>query len=229
MKDQFGNDIYINATDKNDVQNDAKYNDNETGVTDLQRNNLDNGINIQGNSAYSNKDMYSTDGTRNDLDRVLVGIFDTVNEANNVINRLKEIGYDEKEITVIAKDKDKMDRLEGDTNNMGKGAAIGGTLGGLAAALPALGVLAIPGIGPILAAGPIAVILGGVVAGGVAGGLIGALTEMGVSSANAKDYEYQLDQGKIIVLVDNNDNMHDEVYSIYNQNNSLTNKNATKY
>jgi outer membrane lipoprotein SlyB len=122
-----------------------------------------------------------------------------------------------------------MDRLEGDTNNMGKGAAIGGTLGGLAAALPALGVLAIPGIGPILAAGPIAVIFGGVVAGGVAGGLIGALTEMGVSSVNAKDYEYQLDQGKIIVLVDNIDNMYDEVYSIYNQNNSLTNKNVTKY
>ena len=220
MKDQFGNDIYINATDKNDVKNDAKYNDNEIGVTDLQRNNIEHGINIQENSAYSNKDMHSTGTTRKELDRVLVGIFDSVNEANNVINRLKEIGYDEKEITVIAKDKDKMDQLEGDTNNMGKGAAIGGTLGGLAAALPALGVLAIPGIGPVLAAGPIAVILGGVVAGGLAGGFIGALTEMGVSSVNAKDYEYQLEQGKIIVLVDNNDNMHDEVYSIYKQNNS---------
>ena len=105
MKDQFGNDIYINATDKNDVKNDAKYNDNEIGVTDLQRNNIEHGINIQENSAYSNKDMHSTGTTRKELDRVLVGIFDSVNEANNVINRLKEIGYDEKEITVIAKDK----------------------------------------------------------------------------------------------------------------------------
>ena len=194
----------------------------------MDRSNREKMVNVQGDNAYSDRDRNMTDRDRsttgmdgNDRDRVLVGIFETVQEANNVIIRLKEIGYTEGDITVLAKDKDKMDRLEGDTDKMGAGAAIGGTLGGIAAALPALGLLAIPGIGPILAAGPIAVILGGVVAGGVAGGLIGAFSEMGIDEVDAKKYEHQLNQGNIIVLVENRDNMRDEVFNTYRENNNF--------
>lgn len=168
---------------------------------------------------------------RSDQDKALIGIFENENEAINVIKRLKEIGYREDDITVVAKDKEKMDRIDdqtdvntktqGDGGKVGAGAAIGGTIGGLAAALPALGLLAIPGIGPILAAGPIAVILGGAVAGGVAGGLVGALAEMGVNEEEAKKYEHQLEQGKIIILVENKDDTRDEVYNTYRENNSF--------
>ena len=174
------------------------------------------------------------DGTtgveRRDEDKNLVGIFETENEAISVIRRLKEIGYHEDEITVVAKDKDKMNRIDdemnidtktqGDASGAGTGAVIGGTLGGLAAALPALGLLAIPGVGPILAAGPIVGIIGGIVAGGVAGGLVGALVDMGVNEKDAKEYELQLDQGRVIVLVENRDDLRDDVYTTYNQYNS---------
>lgn len=235
MKDQFGNDWDKNTLDKDKVRNDTSYDDRDKSMTDMERKNRERVINVHGDNAYTDRDGDMTDRNRdmtdrnrdmtgmesNDNDKVLVGIFETVHEANNVIIRLKEIGYRENDITVLARDKDKLDHLEGDTDKMGAGAAIGGTIGGIAAALPALGLLAIPGIGPILAAGPIAVILGGVVAGGVAGGLIGAFTKMGVNEVDAKNYEHQLDQGKIIVLVENRDNMRDEVFNTYRQNNNF--------
>jgi len=230
MKDQFGKDWDKNTMDKDKVRNDSSYDDRDKSMTDLERNNRERVINVQGDRAFTDRerDMSDRDKERSMSERdrnekVLVGIFETVHEANNVILRLKEIGYREDDITVLSKDRDKMDRLEGDTDNMGKGAAIGGTIGGIAAALPALGLLAIPGIGPILAAGPIAVILGGVVAGGVAGGLIGAFTKMGIDEVDARNYEHQLSQGKIIVLVENRENMRDEVFNTYRQNNNFNN------
>lgn len=233
MKDQFGKDWDKNTMDKDKVRSDSSYDDRDKSMTDLERNNRERVINVQGDRAYTDKerDMSERDRSerdrdmtgmeRNENDKVLVGIFESVQEANNVIIRLKEIGYREDDITVLARDKDKMDRLEGDTDNMGTGAAIGGTIGGIAAALPALGLLAIPGIGPILAAGPLAVILGGIVAGGVAGGLIGAFTKMGIDEVDARNYEHQLNEGKIIVLVENRENMRDEVFNTYRQNNNF--------
>ncbi len=221
MKDQYGNDWNKDAINKNDIRNDANLNDRDRSMTDMERNNREKVINVHGDTAYNTADERTTGLERNDRHKVLVGIFETVNEANNVISRLREIGYSDDDITVLAKDKEKMDHLEGDVDKVGAGAAIGGTIGGIAAAIPALGLLAIPGIGPILAAGPIAVILGGVLAGGVAGGLIGAFAKMGINEEDAKKYEYQLEQGKIIVLVENRENMRDEVYTTYRQNNNF--------
>jgi uncharacterized membrane protein len=226
MKDQFGNDWTKETMDKDKVKNDSAFNERDRNMSDMERNNRERVINVQGDKAYTDRERDMTDRDmsgmeRNDNDKVLVGIFETVHEANNVIIRLKEIGYRENDITVLARDKDKMDRLEGDTDKMGAGAAIGGTIGGIAAALPALGLLAIPGIGPILAAGPIAVILGGVVAGGVAGGLIGAFAEMGINETDARQYERQLSEGKIIVLVENRESMREEVFNTYRQNNNF--------
>ncbi len=166
-----------------------------------------------------------------DKDKVLVGIFETEDEAINVIRRLKDSGYQEDEITVVAKDKDKMEHIDDttdiDTNShnagekVGTGAAIGGVLGGVAAALPALGLLVIPGIGPLLAAGPIALILGGVVAGGVAGGLVGVLVQLGVTEEDAKEYENYIDQGKILVLVENKEDRRADVQNSFRENNSI--------
>lgn len=165
-------------------------------------------------------------------DKVLVGIFENENEAINVIRRLRETGYREDEITVVAKDKDQMEHIDDTTdvdtksqsgNEMiGAGAAVGGTIGGIAAALPFLGLLVIPGIGPLLAAGPIAGILGGVIAGGVAGGLVGGLVQLGVREEDAKEYEQHIEQGKILVLVENRENLRDDVHTTYRQYNSRT-------
>src|SRR5205085_8899968 len=92
---------------------------------------------------------------------------------------------------------------EGAATGAGAGAAIGGTLGLLAG----IGALAIPGLGPFIAAGPIMGALAGAGTGGVVGGLIGALIGMGIPEYEAKRYEGMIKEGKILLSVhaDNSD------------------------
>lgn len=92
---------------------------------------------------------------------------------------------------------------EGATTGAGTGAVIGGTLGLLAG----IGALAIPGLGPFIAAGPIMGALAGVGTGGVVGGFIGALVGMGIPEYEAKRYEGMVKDGGILVSAhcDNSD------------------------
>jgi hypothetical protein len=92
---------------------------------------------------------------------------------------------------------------EGAATGAGAGAALGGTLGLLAG----IGALAIPGLGPFIAAGPIMGALAGAGTGGVVGGIIGALIGMGIPEYEAKRYEGMIKQGKILLSVhcDNSD------------------------
>lgn len=94
------------------------------------------------------------------------------------------------------KDRDgKDDRAEGAATGGGVGAIIGGAAGAAAG----LGMIAIPGIGPVVAAGWLAALAAGAVGGGVAGGLIGALVESGTSRENAELYAEALRRGGAIV------------------------------
>jgi hypothetical protein len=86
---------------------------------------------------------------------------------------------------------------EGATTGVGAGGVIGGTLGLLAG----IGVLAIPGLGPFIAAGPIMAALAGLGVGGAVGGLIGALVGMGIPEYEAKRYEGRVKDGGILVSV----------------------------
>ena len=92
---------------------------------------------------------------------------------------------------------------EGATAGAGTGAVVGGTLGLLAG----IGALAIPGLGPFIAAGPIMGALAGAGTGGVVGGLIGALVGMGIPEYEAKRYEGMIKEGRILLSVhcDNSD------------------------
>lgn len=80
-------------------------------------------------------------------------------------------------------------------------AATGAALGGLGGLLVGLGVLAVPGIGPLLAAGPLAGALGGMLAGGAAGGVIGGLSAIGVPEEYARDYAARIEQGHTLISV----------------------------
>lgn len=84
-----------------------------------------------------------------------------------------------------------------------------------------VGALAIPGIGPIVAAGPIAATIGGAVVGAGAGGLVGALVGMGIPEDEAKQYEEYLNQGEILVLVDADAERERNVYETFRTNNAL--------
>jgi len=86
---------------------------------------------------------------------------------------------------------------EGAATGAGTGAVVGGTLGLLAG----IGALAIPGLGPFIAAGPIMATLAGVGTGGVVGGLIGALIGMGIPEYEAKRYEGMIKEGKVLLSV----------------------------
>jgi hypothetical protein len=97
-------------------------------------------------------------------------------------------------------------------------AATGAAIGGLGGLLVGLGVLAVPGIGLLLAAGPLAGALGGLLAGGAAGGVIGGLSAIGVPEEYARDYAASIEQGHTLVSVRTDDVTADPVERILTVN-----------
>ena len=85
------------------------------------------------------------------------------------------------------------------------GGVVGATAGGVVGWLAGVGALAIPGIGPFLAAGPLMAALAGIGIGGATGGLIGALVGMGIPEFEAKRYEGKLREGNILISVHTED------------------------
>jgi hypothetical protein len=81
------------------------------------------------------------------------------------------------------------------------GAAAGGTIGGTLGLLAGIGALAIPGLGPFIAAGPIMGALAGVGVGGTVGGLVGALVGLGIPEFEAKRYEGRVKEGGVLLSV----------------------------
>jgi hypothetical protein len=140
------------------------------------------------------------------------GIYRTRGEAENGVDTLIESGFRAQDISVLLPENvgtkdfahEKNTKApEGMATGAGAGAAVGGTLGLLAG----IGALAIPGLGPFIAAGPIMGALAGIGTGGVVGGFIGALVGMGIPEYEAKRYEGMIREGGILVSVhcDNSD------------------------
>lgn len=137
----------------------------------------------------------------------VVGSYETEDQAIRAIEELQREGYNSEEISVLSKDKRETEAVAEETGTQAgegaaAGAATGGVLGGLGGVLAGIGALAIPGIGPIVAAGPIAAGLTGAAAGAGVGGLAGALIGMGIPDAEAERYETHFNEGKILVLVE---------------------------
>jgi len=134
------------------------------------------------------------------------GIYRTRADAERGVDILIENGFRNEDISVLlpenAGTKDfahekNTKAPEGVTTGASAGAVIGGTLGLLAG----IGALAIPGLGPFIAAGPIMGALAGMGSGGVVGGLIGALVGLGIPEYEAKRYEGMIREGGILVSV----------------------------
>ena len=137
----------------------------------------------------------------------VVGSYETENQAIRAIEELQREGYTSEDISVLSKDKQEAETVNEATGTQAgegaaAGAATGGALGGLGGVLAGIGALAIPGIGPIVAAGPIAAGLAGAAAGAGVGGLAGALIGMGIPDDEAERYETHFNEGKILVLVE---------------------------
>ena len=138
----------------------------------------------------------------------IIGLFDDRREAESAVQQLVNSGVGRDYISIVSRDDNEDTRdlkSDDDTSGAAKGAGIGAALGGVGGLLAGLAGLAIPGIGPILAAGPIAAALGGALGGAglgaAAGGLIGALTDMGVPEHEARHYEEAVRQGSTLLTV----------------------------
>ncbi|MDH6427061.1 general stress protein [Paenibacillus sp. FSL R7-0048] len=159
------------------------------------------------------------------MTKKIVGIFDTEQEATRAIEGLHNQGFNNDEISVITRDRDELRNISEDTGTkapegVATGAATGGVVGGVAGLLAGIGALAIPGIGPILAAGPIVATLTGAAVGAGAGGLVGGLIGLGIPEDEAKEYEGYVESGKILVLVDDNGRGY-QAHDVFRGNRSL--------
>jgi len=134
------------------------------------------------------------------------GIYTTVAAADLATDSLVKAGFSAADVSAllpenlgskpIATEKNSK-APEGAATGAGSGAVLGGTLGLLAG----IGALAIPGVGPLIAAGPIMAALAGVGVGGAVGGFTGALIGMGIPEFEAKRYEGRLKTGGILLSV----------------------------
>jgi hypothetical protein len=137
-------------------------------------------------------------------------LYDNTRDAQQAVQRLEAAGVPHSDISIVAnnsdgwfsadkkvdKDRDGVDdRAEG----AGTGAGIGAGLGGTAGLLAGLGLLAIPGLGPVVAAGWLAATAVGAAAGAATGGIVGALTEAGVSREDADSYAEGVRRGGTLV------------------------------
>jgi stress response protein YsnF len=144
--------------------------------------------------------------------KTVVGLMDNMGEAQDVVRDLVSSGFDRESISLMTRTDEGADyRREGEdrTSGTGSGAAAGaGTgavIGGLAGLVVGLTGLAIPGIGWVAAAGPLAATLAGAGVGAVAGGIIGALVNMGVPEEDAHYYAEGVRRGGILVTVSTDD------------------------
>jgi hypothetical protein len=137
---------------------------------------------------------------------VVYGIYSNRAQAEAGVDALLAAGFRNEDISVLLQDNagtkdfahDKDTKApEGTTTGVVTGGAIGGTLGLLAG----IGALAIPGLGPFIAAGPIMGTLAGLGSGGAIGGVIGALVGMGIPEYEAKRYEGRVKEGGILASV----------------------------
>lgn len=136
--------------------------------------------------------------------KTVTGLFDRYEAAKDAVGRLEAAGFHSNDISIVSHHRDG----DGERNagsGAGVGAGVGAAVGGAGGLLTGLGLMAIPGVGPVVAAGWLVATLtgavGGAVVGGVAGGLIGALTESGVSEEDAHLYAESVRRGGSLVTV----------------------------
>ncbi len=137
-------------------------------------------------------------------------IAQTAVQADRIVERLQVAGFSNNDISVLFPDKSGTKDFAHEKHTKApEGATTGGTVGlGVGAILgwlAGIGSLAIPGVGPFIAAGPIMGALGGAAVGGATGGIVGALVGMGIPEYEAKRYEGKVRGGNILISVHTDD------------------------
>jgi hypothetical protein len=136
----------------------------------------------------------------------VVGIVHDLKTAQDLVSSLKTGGHTESEISVLLPDKAGTNDFAHDNSTKAPEGAVagvgtGGIIGGVIGLLAGIGSLAIPGVGPLIAAGPIMATLSGAAVGATVGGVSGALIGMGIPEYEAKLYEGKVRDGNILIAV----------------------------
>ncbi|MBS4024291.1 MAG: hypothetical protein KGZ96_01300 [Clostridia bacterium] len=148
----------------------------------------------------------------------VVGVFESRSHAESAVHQLREEGFD-REISILAKEENAGGRTGGGRNggdirmendSVADGATTGGVIGGLTGLAVGAGALVIPGLGPLIVAGPIAGLLSGAATGGVGG----ALVDWGIPEEEGQRYEEDIRQGNILVAVECNEKKADKCKEI---------------
>jgi len=150
------------------------------------------------------------------MSKSIIGIATSREQVETVVNDLQASGIPAADLSVLIPESGGIPDTgtvkaskapEGATTGAVSGGIAGGTLGLLAG----IGALAIPGVGPFIAAGPIMAALSGVALGATAGGVVGALVGMGIPELEAKVYEDRIKKGGYLVAVHVSDSDHKDV------------------
>ena len=141
-----------------------------------------------------------------DKKTAVFGIYQSAADAERAVDALVDARFSSSDVSVLMPDNQgsqdfahekKTKAPEGTATGVVAGGTVGGTLGLLAG----IGTLAIPGVGPFIAAGPIMAALAGMGVGGTVGGLVGALVGMGIPEYEAKRYEGRVKDGGVLLSV----------------------------
>ena len=133
-------------------------------------------------------------------------IANTPEQADRIVRQLKNVGFTHDDISVLFPDKETTHAFAHEKNTKAPegavtGASTGGVVGGVLGWIVGIGALAIPGVGPFIAAGPIMAALSGAAIGAAAGGLTGGLIGLGIPELEARRYEGRLQAGNILLSV----------------------------
>ena len=155
--------------------------------------------------------------------KTIVGSFDGYPTARRVVRQLMDEGYMSRDIGIMAGNASGHYGAEDDRKDSHTAtcALTGGVVGGAAGLAASLMALTIPGLGAIIAAGPLIAMVSGAGAGAVAGGLVGSLTEAGVSSEHANYYAETVRRGGAIVTVKVDESRADRAAEIMRANGAI--------
>ncbi len=172
------------------------------------------------------------------MTKTIVGLYDNFNDAQHAVQDLVDNGFRRDDISLVAnnatgefdqydtnRDRDRHTRTDEDdispTEGAGIGAGIGGAIGGIGGLLMGIGLLAIPGVGPALAAGPIVSMLVGAGIGAATGGVAGALVNMGVPEEEAGYYAEGVRRGSTLVNISVPDERANDAANIMSHHNPI--------
>jgi hypothetical protein len=173
------------------------------------------------------------------MSKTITRLFDTYADAERAVVELESLGVPHRDISLVASNADKSHDHRGPhraddghttadhaADDAGKGATTGGLIGGAGGLLAGLGMLAIPGLGPVVAAGWLAsTAVGaaiGAAAGGATGGVIGALKHAGESEADAHVYAEGVRRGGTLVSAKVDDSLANQAASALDGSNAVT-------